>query len=133
MLNVLAHALNSMQGLIANQKTDIFTYEVKNENGLPKETVKKYLSAFAHIQPITPTELKKYTDSTIDTAQCYKFFILGDNAVIINSLNLPLEKSYFLWNEKVYKIYAKKDWSLNGWICLYATISDIKLNLLKSY
>lgn len=123
MLNVLAHALNSMQGLIANQKTDIFTYEVKNENGMPKETIKKYLSVFAHIQPITPTELKKYTDSTIDTAQCYKFFILGDNAVIINSLNLPLEKSYFLWNEKIYKIYAKKDWSLNGWICLYATIS----------
>ena len=133
MLNVLAHALNSMQGLIANQKTDIFTYEVKNENGLPRETIKKYLSAFAHIHPITPTELKKYTDSTIDTAQCYKFFILGDNAVIINSLNLPLEKSYFLWNEKVYKIYAKKDWSLNGWICLYATLSDIRLNLLQSY
>lgn len=130
MPNILADALNSIQGLIKNQSIEIFTYEIKNVSGLPKETITKTLETFAHIQPITPNELKKFTDSTIDSAECYKFFIMGDNAELINSLNLPLKKSYFKWNDRAYKIYAKKDWSLNGWVCLYATLSNIDLNVL---
>lgn len=130
MPNILSDALNSIQGLIKNQNINIFTYEVKNINGLPKETLTKKLNTSAHIQPITPNELKKFTDSTIDSIECYKFFILGNNAELLSSLNIPLEKSYFEWNTRAFKIYAKKDWHLNGWICLYATLSNISLNAL---
>ena len=70
MPNILADALNSIQGLIKNQSIEIFTYEIKNVSGLPKETITKTLETFAHIQPITPNELKKFTDSTIDSAEC---------------------------------------------------------------
>ena len=127
MPNILADALNSIQGLIKNQSIEIFTYEVENVNGLPKETIKNNVMAFAHIQPITPSELKKLTDSTTDSIECYKVFLMGDKGFLINSLKLPLEQSYIKWNDKLLKLYAKKDWVLNGWVCLYATISTENL------
>ena len=123
MPNILADALNSIQSLIQNQKISIYTYSIENNNGLPMETLKKIHSTSAHIQPITPNELKKYTDSTIDSSLCYKFFIVGNEAKITNSLDLPLEKSYIKWGDKNYKIYAKKDWHLNGWIVIMATLT----------
>lgn len=127
MANILADALNAIQSLIKNQRIDIYTYELKNENGLPMETLTKQKATSAHIQPITPNELKKYTDSTIDSSLCYKFFIMGNEAKILNSLDLPLEKSYIRWADNNYKIYAKKDWHLNGWIVIFATLTQDSL------
>ena len=40
MQNILMDALNSIQGLIKNQSIEIFTYEIENVNGLPKEMIK---------------------------------------------------------------------------------------------
>lgn len=123
MPNILKDALNSINGIIKNQTIKILKYDVENVNGMPQEQLKESIITSAHIQPITPNELAKYTDSTIDSSNCYKAFLIGDNITLFNSILDNLEKTYIEYNNKVFKIYAKKDWSLNGWICVYMSMS----------
>ena len=123
-MNVLADAINNIQTLAPLQECIIKTYYIGNNKGFANEMLTNEVKAYAHIQPITPSELKFFTDSTLDSAKCYKFFFIGDNARLINSLDLPIENSYIEWQGLTIRVYGIRDWYfVNGWVAIYATIS----------
>ena len=123
-MNVLADAINNIQTLTPLQECIIKTYEIGNNKGFASEILTSEAKAYAHIQPITPSELKLFTDSTLDSAKCYKLFFVNDNAKLVNSLDLPIENSYIEWQGLTLKVYGIRDWYfVNGWVAIYATIS----------
>lgn len=123
-MNVLADAINNIQTLAPLQECIIKTYEIGNNKGFANEMLTNEVKAYAHIQPTTPSELKLFTDSTLDSAKCYKFFFIGENAKLIHSLDLPIENSYIEWQGLTIRVYGIRDWYfVNGWVAIYATIS----------
>lgn len=123
-MNVLADAINNIQTLAPLQECIIKTYEIGNNKGFANEMLTNEVKAYAHIQPITPSELKLFTDSTLDSAKCYKFFFIGENAKLIHSLDLPIENSYIEWQGLTIRVYGIRDWYfVNGWVAIYVTIS----------
>lgn len=131
-MNILESALNNVNGLISNQKIELFKIEIENVNGLASEVLKEKLELYAHIQPITSVEMKKITESTLDSNQCYKIFFINEKAKILSSFNQKIETTYIKWQDKILKAYALRDWYLqNGWLALYVTITNDNLDFLK--
>lgn len=124
-MNILKNALNHIQTLIQNQKILIINEQIANINGFANvESVE--LETMAHIQPVTPFEIAKLTDSTIDTPVIYRFYFLDDLANVLNSLES--KTSLIKWGDKLYRVNAKSDWSQNGWIKVTAhQIQDEKV------
>ena len=126
-MNLLQSALNSMQGLIAPQRVTIERYTLANVGGFAKSTLESTIETYAHIQAITPAELKKYSDSTLDSAHCYKLYFTHKHADILHSAGLTLDNCKVFWGDKQLSLYAIRDWYiLNGWVAIYATITQTK-------
>lgn len=124
-MNLLKSALSVITGIIPMQKTIIKTYELHGVNGFATHQVVSEVEVYAHIQPISPVEYKKLTNSTIDSVECYKLYYTDNNAQIIHSLDHPIEQSVIEWNGRMLKAYAKRDWyKQNGWIAIYVTITE---------
>ena len=88
------------------------------------------LETIAHIQPVTPFEIAKLTDSTIDSPAIYRFYFLDDLANVLNSLES--KTSLIKWGDKLFRVNAKSDWSQNGWIKVTAhQIQDEKVENVK--
>lgn len=124
-MNILKNALNHIQTLIQNQKILIINEQITNINGFANvESVE--LETVAHIQPVAPFEIAKLTDSTIDSPAIYRFYFLDDLANVLNSLES--KTSLIKWGDKLFRVNAKSDWSLNGWIKVTAhQIQDEKV------
>lgn len=122
-MNILDNAINHISSLIKNQQITINTYTIVNVYGMAQEVEESSNILYSHIQPITPIEMKKYTDSTIDSNALYKFFFSNDNAKIIHSFNLALKQSYIIWKDRKFKVYSLRDWYLqNGWAVAYGAL-----------
>lgn len=125
-MNVLSNALNTIQTLTPSEPVTLIISNIENKKGFTHTFKKELTNIYAHIQPITPAELKKYTDSTLDSNMCYKFYFIGKQAQILNSV-LDLKTTQIKWRDKILNTYAIKDWHLqNGWIVIYATIAENK-------
>ena len=112
-MNILKNALNHIQALIQNQKIVIINEVITNNNGFANvESVE--LETIAHIQPVSPFEIAKITGSTIDSPSIYRFYFLDDLANVLNSLES--KSSLIRWNDKLFRVNAKSDWSQNGWV-----------------
>lgn len=128
MINVLNNALMPISKvLIKQQPIVIKNYNISNVEGSANFSLINEINTKAHIQPITPRELRKYTDTTIDSALNYKFFILGKSAYVLYSNNVMLENSLIVWNKKEFRVFGIRDWqhnAVNGWICIYASLKN---------
>lgn len=124
MLNVLKNAIPNLTGLLKQEKITIINLTLKNVNGFPVSEETK-LETYAHIQPINPNEIQKITSGTLDTAIMYRFYIIDNLADVLNSINN--KDSLIEWNERRFKVYSKTDWSLNGWIVIYGTETQVEV------
>lgn len=112
-MNVLKQALSNVSALIQNQEITIINKKQVNINGF-STTQNESISTYAHIQPLTPFEVAKITDSTLDSKSAYKFYILDNLAEVLNSLKNT--KSTILWGDREFNVFSKNDYSLNGWV-----------------
>ena len=112
-MNVLLEALEGASDLIKYATIEIISYQQTIVDGFP-EDIEVKTNSFSHIQPLTPFEKKKITDSTLDSKSCYKFYILDNLVEVLNVLNQT--DSYITWNNRKFNIFSKDDWSSNGWI-----------------
>lgn len=127
-MNLLANALNTIQTLTPSEPITLIISSIENRKGFQHTTKQEITNIYAHIQPITPAELKKYTDNTIDSNMCYKFYFIGKHAQVLNSI-ANLNATEIKWRNKTLKTYGVKDWYLqNGWVAIYATISQTQTN-----
>ena len=112
-MNILKNALKHIQALIQNQRIVIINEVITNNNGFANvESVE--LETIAHIQPVSPFEIAKITSSTIDSPAIYRFYFLDNLANVLNSLEN--KASVIRWDDKLFRVKAKADWSQNGWI-----------------
>lgn len=122
MINVLERALTSISSVTPPVEVEIVSYETRIEMGVVYDNLEKRSKMQAHIQPITPQELKKYTDSTTDLARTYKFFFLANDARLLSSLQIQKGKSVIIFDGREYSVFGVRDWfSQNGWVCVYAS------------
>ena len=122
MSNVLASAMPHIGRLVAPREVEIVSYEIRIEMGVVYDNLEKRSKMQAHIQPITPQELKKYTDSTTDLARTYKFFFLANDARLLSSLQIQKGKSVIIFDGREYSVFGVRDWfAQNGWVCVYAS------------
>lgn len=112
-MNVLLEALEGVSDLIPYAPIKIVSYKQTIVDGFP-EDVETETNSFSHIQPLTPFEKKKITDSTLDSKSCYKFYILDNLVEVLNGLNQT--DSYIVWDNRKFNIFSKNDYSANGWI-----------------
>ena len=120
MINILNEAIKAIDNmLIKNQLITIKNYDISNVEGSPYYNLIDEINVSCNIQPFTPREIKKLTDSTIDTIFNYKFFILKNDANLLNSK--LLRQSLIVWKEKEFRVFGIRDWRHNssGWLCLY--------------
>lgn len=117
MINVLNEALPNVEVLIPRKKITIIKREMINDDGFPV-TTESELSTLAHIQPLTPFEVAKLTDSTLDSKSVYKFYFLGDLAQVTNFLNNV--NCEILAENRRFSVYSKDDWIANGWLKVIA-------------
>ncbi|HDZ5042717.1 TPA: hypothetical protein RTG66_001554 [Campylobacter jejuni] len=121
MVNLLSNALPYLQGLIKNEKIKIVNKYIENVNGFSQE-FDLSLEAVAHIQPVNPKELIKLTSGTLDSNTYLKFYIIGDLANVLNSLNkIDCE---IIFKDKTYSVFSKEDWSQNGWIMVIGSLKE---------
>ena len=116
-MNILQNALNHITALIRNQKIKIITEKAINHNGF-SVLHSREVETIAHIQPVTPQESEKITESTLGSVAIYRFYFLKDLGSVLSSLNN--ENSLIIWGERTFKAHAKSDWSQNGWIKITA-------------
>lgn len=122
-MNILKAALQGIENIIKKEFIMIKIYGIENINGVPFYSLKEDITTKAHIQCINPLELKKITESTLNSDICYKFFILEAlDLLILNGLNK--EQAFIIWNDATYKVYINRNNINNGWICLYGTLID---------
>lgn len=122
MINVLERALTSISSVTPQIEVEIVSYETNIEMGVVYDNLEKRSKMQAHIQPITPQELKKYTDSTTDLARTYKFFFLANDARLLSSLQIQKGKSVIIFDGREYSVFGVRDWfAQNGWVCVYAS------------
>lgn len=127
-MNLLANALNTIQTLTPSEPITLIISNIENRKGFQHTSTQEISNIYAHIQPITPAELKKYTDSTLDSNMCYKFYFIGKHAQVLNSI-ANLNATEIKWRDKTLKTYGAKDWYLqNRWVVIYATISQTQTN-----
>ena len=112
-MNVLLEALEGVSDLIPYAPIKIISHKQTIVDGFP-EDVEIETDSFSHIQPLTPFEKKKITDSTLDSKSCYKFYILDNLVEVLNGLNQT--DSYIVWDNRKFNIFSKNDYSSNGWI-----------------
>lgn len=113
MLNLLSNAISSIQGLIKNESILIENKQIENDEGFSVENTYQ-INTFAHLQPLNPFEISKLTNGTLDSPYMLKFYIIGDLASVLNSINKT--DCVIKWKDKAFKVFSKEDWSLNGWI-----------------
>ena len=116
-MNILQNALNHITALIRNQKIKIITEKAINHNGFSVMHSRE-VETIAHIQPVTPQESERITESTLGSIAIYRFYFLKDLGSVLSSLNN--ENSLIIWGERTFKAHAKSDWSQNGWIKITA-------------
>ncbi len=112
-MNVLLESLEGASDLIKYAPIEMTSRKQTIVDGFPEYTEVK-TNSFSHIQPLTPFEKKKSTDSTLDSKSCYKFYILDNLVEVLNGLNQT--DCYITWNNRKFNIFSKDDWSANGWI-----------------
>lgn len=120
---LLDEALDLIDDLIPRQGITIVTETSEMVNGFP-QTTEDELETIAHIQPLTPFEVKKLTESVTGSNEYYRFWIVGDLAQVKTFVNN--ESTVIEWNGKEYKIFSKSDWSLNGWIEVIGTLEGVE-------
>ena len=116
-MNILQNALSHITTLISNQKIKIITEKAINHNGFSVMHSRE-VETIAHIQPVTPQETERITESTLGSVAIYRFYFLKDLGSVLSSLNN--ENSLIIWGERTFKAHAKSDWSQNGWIKITA-------------
>ena len=116
-MNILQNALNHITSLVSNQKIKIITEKAINHNGFSVMHSRE-VETIAHIQPVTPQETERITESTLGSVAIYRFYFLKDLGSVLSSLNN--ENSLIIWGERTFKAHAKSDWSQNGWIKITA-------------
>ena len=122
-MNVLLEALEGVGDLIPTQPIQIIAKTKTIVDGFP-EVSETTINSFAHIQPLTPFEVKKLTDSTLDSKSAYQFWLLDDLVQVLNMLNNT--DSQIVFNNRRFNIYSKNDWSANGWIqVIGAEVSNV--------
>ena len=84
MINVLEHALTAIKNVYPLDKIEVITQNLEYEAGYP---IKSEISekTIAHIQPLQNSDLSLIAGSTLDAADCRKFYFLTqkDNRIII--------------------------------------------------
>ena len=119
-MNLLESALPPLNALITNQAITIISFENKIVDGFP-ESVKSELNTIAHIQPLTGIGNTSIGNTSILNSEiACKFYILRDLAQALSFVyNVDCE---IIWNDKVFSIFNKEDWSSNGWIKVVGTL-----------
>lgn len=118
MLNLLNNAIPYVKGLIENERILIINKFIVNEEGFPFEKEEK-IETISHVQPLNPYQVSKITGSTLDSPIMMRFYIIGNLANVLNSIQKT--DCVIQWNERSFKIFSKQDWSLNGWISVIGT------------
>lgn len=121
-MNLLVNALSGVNGLIQNQEIRIIINHLSTDKGYPNLLTTAVTPHISHIQPLELANEYKNTDSTIDSVKKYRIYLLGDKINLINSQIDNADEYLIEWGKINLKPYAKEDWSLNGWICIYATL-----------
>lgn len=122
-MTLLDDALELIDNLIPRQNITIVTESNTNVDGFP-QTIETEIETIAHIQPLTPFEVKKLTEAVIGSNEYYKFWIVGNLAEVQTIINN--KKTVIKWNNKEYSIFSKEDWSLNGWIQVVGTLQGVE-------
>lgn len=118
-MNLLLNAMPYIENLIDKDDIEIINKYTENIKGYPK-IFEDRIKCKAHVQPLNAQDLKKITSGTLDSNNMYKFYILGNNANVINFLEkIDCE---ILWKNKRFSIFSKYDWSKNGWIRVIGTL-----------
>lgn len=118
-MTLLEDALELIDNLIPRQDISIITKDKVLVDGFP-QTVEVELDSIAHVQPLTPFEVKKLTEAVIGSNEYFKFWIVGNLAEVQNIINN--KETVIKWNNKRYSIFSKEDWSLSGWIQVIGTL-----------
>lgn len=118
-MNVLNEALNGVSVLMPLQNIKLKTQIRELVKGFT-QTRTDEVSAVAHTQPLTPSEVAKIGGSEVlNSKMAQKFYIRGDNAQILSSLHNA--DTLIEWDGKEWQAYLKDDYSLNGWVKIIAT------------
>lgn len=120
-MNVLEVALSQVQNLILNQKVAIEKRTSIIDRGVARPLIEE-IEVIAHLQPMSPQEIKSIADGVFSAQAYYRAWIIGDKLDLALSALSQNKEATIIWNSKNYAVFAKQDWSLNGWIECYLAL-----------
>lgn len=118
-MNVLLNAINQISKLHPSSQIIIKNNTVRIVDGVDfKSSVS--ITTIAQVQQLKGSEIQSNTTYT-DSNDYRRFFIVGNEAKIVASaLHDNYATSTIEYSGKIYNIYYREDWSLNGWIIIDA-------------
>lgn len=120
-MNLLDVACSQIQNLIKNQKVVIEKQTSAIDKGVARPVFEE-IEVVAHLQPLSPQEVKSISDGVFSAQAYYRVWIIGDRLdLALSALNQNKEAT-LIWNLKRYAVFSKMDWSLNGWIECYIAL-----------
>lgn len=123
MFNLLANSFRAINSVWKSEKVTLELVGTSIQKGILQRGQIETLEAIAIIQAENPTEMS-LQDNKQDSVDLYSIWIIGDNLKLIYSKLRSNQESYVIWNSKRYKVYAKSDYSNNGWI-------ECKMSMVK--
>lgn len=124
MFNVLQHAITAISKIYPLEQIEVITQSVSYEAGYPvkSETIE---TAMAQIQPLQNSDLSLIANSTLDAADCRKFYFLTqkDNRIII-SQKLNQKDTLIRCKFGTFAIFSLNDRTQDGFICAICALRE---------
>ena len=124
MFNVLQHSLDAISRVYPLTQIEVITQSVEYKGGYPVKTQTSEFTT-AHIQPLQNSDLSLIANSTLDAADCRKFYFLTkkDNRLVI-SQKLNQKDTLIKCEFGTFAIFSLNDRTQDGFICAICALRE---------
>ena len=123
-MNVLQQAINAIAAVYPSSQIIIKNAKSELINGVDFKNGSE-ITTMANIQQLKASEISDKT-TYVDSYDYRRFFILGDDSRLVSSALLDSSvTSEIHYNNRVYTLFYKEDWSNNGWVICEGVCSGV--------
>lgn len=128
MINVYELASSAISQVYPLKEIEVITQSITYEAGYPVKTETSE-NTYAHIQPLSNSDLAMVANSTIDSTKLLKFYFLTKkgNRILISKKIEP-KTTKIKANDEIYTIFSLNNRVMDGFVCAICALEGENAN-----
>lgn len=124
MINVYEFASSAISQVYPLEKIEVITQDITYEAGYPV-TQDFSETTYAHIQPLSNSDLAMVANSSLDATKLLKFYFLTKkgNRILISKKIEP-KKTKIKFKNEIYTIFSLNNRDLDGFVCAICALES---------